>query len=434
MEEKDLYCLQKIVGNGLLSNGSFDRIPREKEVRGRRKLELLDIFASLINGDNVCTACFLNIRDNTIYISINEGDDEGDDKGTIQFAQNFLQNIQNLIKDSPIDNFDKVKSKEILKDVLKRNLNKIIKNIQNSAAGLNGLLTLLNNNVIGDSSYSSIFKTYSRKEKNITGDNILNYVDEADQLYYTIKQLNDDTNKKSSILLMLKKIAYFKWDYVKLLRCMVRFYKLGIDTFSSIENVIQVQFAEKTKFPMNISYNPYDIMYDLYDKFIDNNISNTNKICEYVDIKINESMINNIDFSNWTNTTIEDTFNGSIHAEMSLIVHLLKNGIVHGEIGVSKLCCSLCYTFMRMLTHNNIAEFIISGSHSKFYNQWAMPLLGQKFNDVRSLILKDIILVLYSSCIRKNFKSSKNSGVGQPDNDVNSETYSSDEEGHIEIL
>ena len=43
MEEKDLYCLQKIVGNELLSTGSFDRIPREKEVRGRRKLELLDI-------------------------------------------------------------------------------------------------------------------------------------------------------------------------------------------------------------------------------------------------------------------------------------------------------------------------------------------------------------------------------------------------------
>jgi hypothetical protein len=61
---------------------------RADEVRGRRKLEYLDIFSSLINGNNKCTACFLHTTSNCIYISVNE-DDEKDGQRTEVFANNY---------------------------------------------------------------------------------------------------------------------------------------------------------------------------------------------------------------------------------------------------------------------------------------------------------------------------------------------------------
>ncbi|TPX34837.1 hypothetical protein SmJEL517_g02572 [Synchytrium microbalum] len=68
-----LYVLQVLAArkSGSSAQPAVERFPRDKEFRPRWKLDLLDAFADIVNGENACTACYLSESERVIYLSVN---------------------------------------------------------------------------------------------------------------------------------------------------------------------------------------------------------------------------------------------------------------------------------------------------------------------------------------------------------------------------
>lgn len=407
---KQLYILQSIIGNNLMEP-AVDRIPRDKEIRGKRKLELLDIFASLINGRNICTACFLNVKDNIIYISVNTNDDI---KTTVEFANDLLSQMQNITRQEKINISE---SDKILTSILNRNFKQIddyIDRAKHFKKYSNYLDTL--DNV---EEYKDLFKN----KPELKHDNVFTYIKKYDELYDLLKQ-KDQSTERDSLLLFLRKVSYLRWYYIKLMKCMRRLQKLNINIFSSITKVCGVGPIESFN-ETEISYKPTEIINNLYKYNILDNIEETKKICSYMNLKIDD--ISEIEeLPTLSDEEIASTFTGKIHAEISLICFLLKNNIIDGEIGTSKLCCVPCCMFINMLTRRNIAEFNKSGSHGKHYPAWLFPIPEDRFEKEFNNIAKDINTLLFISFMKKYAKKVKKESV-TVDMDIDSLNYSSDE-------
>jgi hypothetical protein len=74
------------------------------------------------------------------------------------------------------------------------------------------------------------------------------------------------------------------------MRCMISYHKKGRNTFSSIEDVIQVPIANKIMCPCNIKYTPWNVITNLYDRFIANN--QLEQLIKYVQISVLKLMHN----------------------------------------------------------------------------------------------------------------------------------------------
>jgi hypothetical protein len=382
-----LYSLQMIVEDEFMDIVS-NRNPRD---RGGKRLQFLDIFSSFINGNNERTACFLDERYSYLYIAVNENDDPQ----THLFAREVLFSMQKIMK-----NFNAEQSDVLLTKILIRNLNRMINYVKGSKF-LQSFAKILSDKKITN----DVIDLFAKEScwKFINAENIFHYVKESDNLYEIVRSL-DEFDSKDSILHILHKIAFLRWYYVKIMRRMIHIHKLGRTSFSSIKDVIQVPVADKLICSRDINYNPSKLISELCNKY---DINYNNSICAYIDIKLDNSTYDNIEYNQWNDELITTTFNGSMHAEMSLITHLMKIGIMYGEIGVSKPCCLSCYMFMKMLTCNHLAEFIVSGSYDKFDSSWTMPQPEELLRDIYTRTTRNMIIMLYSCYMKQLAKKNE---------------------------
>lgn len=89
------------------------------------------------------------------------------------------------------------------------------------------------------------------------------------------------------------------------------------------------------------------------------------------------------------NSTIEKIYkdnkqNFYCHGELHIIKELVdKKQKQKCYLGISKLCCYMCFNYITFL-NNNGYNFIISGTHNKLYNRWMFPEL--KDNDLNTKV------------------------------------------------
>ena len=409
---KDLYLMQSILGKSPLQG--TERIPCDKELRGKRKLELLDIFSSIVNGDNTCTACFLD--GDTMYISVNEQDDI---ESTKKFAEKFLSQLKTLLR-----NFSILESNNILNSILIRNIGTISKYITYKQAK-----TLVKySNYIREKKLNSAFIDRVIK-KDLIEENIFEYVREADELYDSIRVIDGD----KELLLYLRKVCYIRWYYIKLVRCMKRFSKLGLTTFSSISHIFAVPCIKGIS-PVTITSNAGQFLTNLIDKFIgdEKSLNNTNKICMYMNMQLEDDIYDKVSNLEISDDQINMEYKGQMHAEISLVCFLLENSMNHGEIGTSKLCCAPCCMFIEMLARRNLAEFSKSGSHGKCYPSWIFPIPKQVFREDFNLIIEDITTMIFAYYIKRSI--TKQYVDMQTDVEIDSQTYNSDTEEFEQIV
>lgn len=109
-----------------------------------------------------------------------------------------------------------------------------------------------------------------------------------------------------------------------------------------------------------------------------------------------------------------------VHAEVQLLLHLLRQGTATSEIysylGCSKRCCFLCSKFL--LCYGN---FNSRGCHGRLYSRWALPSLagysveGRKlvFNSFKKLqtILNEILI---SPLYHGGYAAESSLGMGTP--------------------
>jgi hypothetical protein len=207
---------------------------------------------------------------------------------------------------------------------------------------------------------------------------------------------------------------------------MKRFHRLGITTFTSITNVFMVPVSKGIS-SVKISASTGDFLDGLIDRFIkDEAINDTNKICKYMNIKLDEDTYEKAIDLTIQDTLLEMEYRGQVHAEISLVCFLLENSMNHGEIGTSKLCCAPCCMFIEMLARRNLAEFSKSGSHGKVYPSWIFPVPKSVFKDDFELIVEDITTMIFAYHIKKSITNQ--SGDTQMDAEIDSEIYVSDTE------
>src|SRR5438046_3751050 len=58
------------------------------------------------------------------------------------------------------------------------------------------------------------------------------------------------------------------------------------------------------------------------------------------------------------------------HAEIDLIKHSMSQNLAPTVIGISKLSCALCNTWITMINNDNMMKWKVSGCHGRIYD-WA---------------------------------------------------------------
>lgn len=410
---KDLYRTETLVGSVSNKSHVFDRINRKDELRSRRKLDLLDSFASIINGKNTCTACFLCDGDNKLYISMNEKENIN---VTLKFAQIILNDMRQITSAKSEEEF--ILNSKGRNDVLTKIL---VYNISIINHWLSKCRVKSSLEKIGNEKLKKLFNNSNK----VSESNVFEIVSLADEICRNNKanniKLSDASNK------LLRILSCIKWDYKRLTTCMLRYNLLGITLFKNITG-IKVITTDPIKLPKQNYTASSDFIENKIDIITIKDKDRLKKICEFMNIKYQNDYdeVDNLESENQTSS-----FNGCLHAELNLMISLMDKGIAFsGCIGASKLCCSLCHFFTLLMSYHNIADFTMSGTHAKTYYQWAFPSVKSEWADKFNQLADDLSNILFISYLNSKSNDSK----PEPDNDTNSSVHGGDDLGRLNEL
>lgn len=273
----------------------------------------------------------------------------------------YINVILNNLKDiSKIDNKSLVakskQSKEITDIVINYCKNKINKRIDKLKKDLNKLninnnfekLNIFKNNIIKSNSYKEIIVICAKYYRN----------DESKIKYRS----NDKDNK---IFKHILKVASYANSINKIITCANdNEYKMFF------KKDIIIKYSEPIRKNIKIR-NWKDLLCDYIPNENDRNI-------------VIKECINNYNINNKINEIYKnDKQEIYYHGELHIIKYLMDKGIDKNcYIGVSKLCCFLCYQYINYLNKNNKYKFVVSGTHGKLYHRWMLPKLNNEIINI----------------------------------------------------